>query len=154
MLTVRKALPGDIDALIALSTRTIGASYRSFLGDATVDAFLGCGAVAQYCRDHIDGCIVLADGGRILGWCVTKDNLIDLMMIDADHHRQGLGSALLKHAEDTLFESHGELTLESFEQNDQANRFYARHGWRAVDRYFDADSGVYKVAMRKVRPSE
>jgi hypothetical protein len=41
---IRKALATDMGLLIDLSRRTISASYRRFLGDEAVDAFLDSGA--------------------------------------------------------------------------------------------------------------
>jgi len=148
---VRKALATDLDPLIALSHRTISKSYRPFLGDEAVDAFLGSGASDRYVEENINRCWVILRDGRVVGYTVCLDNVIDLMMIDEVVHRQGLGTILLRHVEAMLFQSYRELRLESFESNENANGLYRRNGWREVDKYFDNASGVHKIVFHKAR---
>src|SRR5262245_19271383 len=102
---IRPALESDLEALSALSHRTISASYRPFLGDEAVDAFLGCGAADQFIAESIGRCSVLVRDGEIVGYAVGRDNVIELMMIDYAAHRQGLGTQLLRHVEQLLFRS-------------------------------------------------
>lgn len=147
---VRKALTADVEVLIDLSRRTISASYRAFLGDGAVDAFLGSGAVERYIRENLGACSVLERDGRIVGYAVCRDNLIDLMMVDHACHRQGLGTKLLRHVEELLGQIHWELRLESFEKNQVANAFYRRNGWIEVSRFFDKNSGADKVVFHKL----
>src|SRR5262245_18796599 len=149
--SVRPALVTDKDALIALSRRTISASYRCFLGDEVVDAFLGSGAADRYVAENLDRCSVLVRDGEIVGYSVCRDNVIDLMMVDYTLHRQGLGTELLGRVEEALFQSFDELRLESFEDNVKANAFYLERGWREVARYPDNESGVNKILFRKMR---
>jgi ribosomal protein S18 acetylase RimI-like enzyme len=146
---IRPALELDLEALIALSHRTISASYRPFLGDGAVEAFLGSGAADQYVAENIGRCSVLVRDGGIVGFAVCRDNVIDLMMIDHSVHRQGLGTQLLRHIEQMLLRSSDELRLESFEANESANAFYRKNGWSEVSRYFDTGAGVYKVVFQK-----
>lgn len=148
-IQIRKATTSDVEALITLSKRTIRASYRIFLNDETVDAYIGSSAVDEYVRENIQRCSVIVDAGKIAGYSVCKDNLIDLMMIDHGLHRRGLGSRLLEHCEETLFQTFGELTLESFKENHKANAFYRKHGWVEGRRYFDESSGVNKIVFIK-----
>jgi GNAT superfamily N-acetyltransferase len=146
---IRQAGPSDVAALVRLSRRTISASYRPFLGDQAVDAFLGGGAVDQYVRENIARCWVLLGDGAVVGYAVCRDNLIDLLMIDHAVHRRGLGSVLLKHVEGALLPRYGELRLESFEGNEQANDFYRKNGWLEAGRRMDADTGAAKIEFRK-----
>jgi ribosomal protein S18 acetylase RimI-like enzyme len=146
---IRKALASDLGALIALTHRTIGASYRPFLGEEAVDAFLDSGAADRYVEENMGRCSVILRDGEVVGYAVCQDNLIDLMMIDQAAHRQGLGTALLGHVEAMLFERYGELRLESFEDNATANAFYRRNGWLEVGRHFDEASGSHKIVFRK-----
>jgi ribosomal protein S18 acetylase RimI-like enzyme len=136
--------------LIALSHRTISASYRSFLGDAAVDAFLGSGSVEEYVASNVPRCFVILHDDAIVGYSVCRYNLIDLMMIDGAVQRQGLGSRLLAQVEALLFASHDELRLESFEENANANAFYRKHGWLEASRHFDTDVGTRKIVFRKL----
>lgn len=148
-ILVRKALASDLGSLIALSHNTINASYRRFLGDEAVDAFLASGAADRYIEENIGRCAVIVRDEQIVGYSVCRDNVIELMMIDHTVHRQGLGTELLVYVEQALFETRDELRLESFEDNQNANAFYRKNGWREVSRYFDQDSGVNKVVFYK-----
>ena len=75
--------------------------------------------------------------------------MIDLMMIDVDWHRQGLGTRLLQHTEDVLLRQFDELTLESFEGNEQANAFYSKNGWVEVEGHLEDETGASKIVFRK-----
>jgi putative acetyltransferase len=127
----------------------ISASYRPFLGDVAVDAFLGSGAADRYIEGNIGGCSVILLDGEVVGSAVCQDNVVDLMMIDQAAHRQGLGTALVGHVEAMLFQRYGELMLESFEDNENANAFYRGRGWLEVGKHFDMESGVNKILFRK-----
>jgi putative acetyltransferase len=146
---IRKVLASDLGALVELSRRTISASYRPFLADEAVDAFLGSGAADRYVEESIDRCSVILLDGQVVGYAVCHENVIDLMMIDQASHRQGLGTALLEHAEAIFFQRYGELMLESFEGNENANAFYRRNGWLELGKRFDGTSGVNKILFRK-----
>lgn len=146
---IREALASDVGELIDLSHRTIRASYRPFLGDEAVDAFLGSGAAGRYVAENVGRCSVIVRDGRVVGYAVCRDDLIDLMMIDHASHRQGLGTELLHWVEEELGRRYEELRLESFEANQPANAFYRKNGWREGHPYFDDDSGVNKVVFRK-----
>ena len=58
---IRRAAPSDVCHLVALSRRTINAIYRSFLGDAVVDGFIGSGAADRYIADNIRHCSVICE---------------------------------------------------------------------------------------------
>ncbi|MHC4933401.1 MAG: GNAT family N-acetyltransferase [Planctomycetota bacterium] len=146
---VRDALPSDADALIALSRRTIRASYGAFLGRDAVRAYLESGAADRYVEESIGRCVVILRGEEIVGYAVWREELIDLMMIDHAVHRQGLGTILLRQVEAALFRTHEELRLESFEANESANAFYVKNGWRERSRYFDRASGGNKIVYGK-----
>jgi ribosomal protein S18 acetylase RimI-like enzyme len=149
---IRKALPGDLGPLQEIARRTISGSYRSFLGDATVDSFLDGGLSDRYLEDHLDSCSVLFLGSRIAGFCVCQSDLIDLMMIDLVLHRRGLGTVLLAYCEELLLQRFDEIRLESFEGNIGANAFYRDRGWSKAGEIRDAGTGAMKWLFTKRRP--
>jgi ribosomal protein S18 acetylase RimI-like enzyme len=149
MIQIRQASPADVATLIALSRRTIRASYTPFLGQEAVNVFIGSGAADQYVADHVEHSTIIVADGAIVGYAVCKGRGIDLMMIDQRLHRRGFGTRLLRHCEGALFAHYDALTLESFADNHPANTFYRKHGWEQVDRYCDRESGVNKLVFRK-----
>jgi GNAT superfamily N-acetyltransferase len=148
-LVVRPAQPADVATLIALSRRTISASYRRFLGDEAVDDFIESGAADAYVSEHEANCWVIVAQGSVAGFGVCVDATIDLMMIDESLHRRGLGSELLAWFETMLFREHGELRLESFAENRVANLFYSSRGWIETDRYIDTETCVQRIVFTK-----
>lgn len=146
---IRPPAPSDFDALVDLSRRTIQASYRSFLGDDAVAAYLGSGAIERFFSEQLDRCLVLECDGLIAGVAVHRENLIDLLLVDPAFQRQGLGAMLLEHVERLLFRSHDTLILESFEGNRAANAFYRRQGWTEAGRLTDDGEMPPKLCFEK-----
>jgi GNAT superfamily N-acetyltransferase len=132
-----------------MARRTISTNYRSFLGDEGVDWFIQNGESDRYISENLGDCLVLTTQDRIVGFCVCLADLVDLLMIDQDHHRQGLGSLLLGHCERVLFQDHEEITLETFEGNAKAMAFYRKNGWLEKERKVDETSGSSKVVLIK-----
>ena len=97
--------------------------------------------------------IVLVEDGTVVGYSVPKDDLIDLMMVDVPCHRRGLGTALLRHMEDTLFRTYPSLRLESFKGNAMANAFYRKNGWLETRAFTDQESGIEKIEFHKSKPT-
>jgi len=148
---IRPAVHADVPDLVALSHRTISAAYRPILGDAGVDGYLASGEVERFVEFSLPRCQALVADGAIAGYAVARGPLIELMMIDAPQHRQGLGTRLLGHMEQLLFPDHEELTLESFSGNDQANAFYRKNGWTEAEELPEGPAGGAKVLFRKAR---
>lgn len=149
---VRPALIDDLVPLQRLARRTIDASYRSFLGDEGVDRFIGSGASDDHVETHVrQGHVHCMEvDGRLVSLTILDGPTIDLMMIDAHRHRQGLGRTLLSHAEKTLFSHFSELRLESFAANDTANAFYTACGWSVAGR-LHPETAPAKIEFTKHR---
>lgn len=148
---IRKASDSDLACLQDIAYRVISHCYRGFLGDETVDFFLDCGAARGYVEGSLSRCSVLVVGDTIIGFSISKGNLIDLMMIDEPHQRKGWGSILLKYNEKKLLESHLQIRLESFIDNTRANDFYLKNGWTIQARLLDAEGVMEKLLFVKSR---
>ena len=146
---IRKAKIEDLGFLQEISRRTIKNSYPSFLGEEAVYSYINSGLPNLYMQENINDCSVLLLNENIVGFSVCKNNLIDLMMIDCNFHRKGLGTILLQYMEQELFKGYDELELESFENNNQANEFYKHNDW--VESIRIQDSGINKIVLRKKR---
>jgi len=150
-MLIRDAVAADIEPLTALTRRTIDACYRSFLGDQAVDEFIDSGDSGRYVADHLESCSVLQRDKTAVGLVVCAEECIDLLMVDHLAQRQGYGTSLLAHVEQSLFRRYDELWLESFEGNANALAFYAKNGWTESSRYLDEGSGFTKVRLTKRR---
>jgi GNAT superfamily N-acetyltransferase len=69
---------------------------------------------------------VWANGAELSGLLVLNGTWLDHLYIDPDHLGEGLGTALLEHAQSM---SPAGLKLWTFQSNLGARRFYERHGF-------------------------
>ncbi|MFB7368945.1 GNAT family N-acetyltransferase [Streptomyces sp. NPDC056222] len=147
--TIRPATGGDLDALQTLARRTIDTCYRRFLGDEAVDWFIHSGASDAHVKSHLErgGVNCLCQDDQIVSISILDGPTIDLMMVDPDHHRRGLGRFLLRQSEETLFAQYPSIRLETFADNAPANSFYQACGWVHGDRM--EDEGPAKVEYTK-----
>jgi GNAT superfamily N-acetyltransferase len=76
---------------------------------------------------------VAEEDGRVLGFAALDGDMLSFLYIHPDAHGQGIGSALLERAKERRPEG---FTFWVFQQNEQARRFYERHGC-AVVRFTD-----------------
>ena len=150
-LHIRPATPADIEPLTALSYKTIRVKYPELIGKETVEGYIASGAVLQYYTERNAFTRVAELEGEVIGACAVRDNAIDLMMVTLEHHRSGVGAALLADGEAILFAGHDRLTLDSFRDNAQAVDFYTKHGWAAETEFVDAGSGIAMLRMTKQR---
>lgn len=148
---IREASSQDVDTLTELSHRTVLTKYPSVIGSEMVQGYVASGAVPTYYAERVAHCRVGVLSGRIVGCCAVRDNSIDLMMVDVDHHGAGIGAALLKDAETRLFKSYDSLFLNSFRDNLQAVGFYMKHGWVEDSQFVDPDYGIAMTKLIKQR---
>ncbi len=139
----------DLKRIRKIAKKTIDHSYRYFLDDVSVDHYLESGHLETYLNTNINNTWSLHQDNNILGFSVCIDNVIDFMVIDSDHHRQGLGTILLQHCEGLLFENHHVIALESFEKNTKAYEFYEANNWEKIAKYKDSKYNEVKYIFRK-----
>jgi ribosomal protein S18 acetylase RimI-like enzyme len=145
---IRKAKKDDLDTIKAVACHTIDRNYRSFLGDEGVNWFIN-GPSDDYIEENIDICSVILVDGEVVGFSVCNENLIDLMMVNHEEHRKGIGTKLLHYCEEALFAAYDEIKVESFENNEKANNFYRKNGWKNITLESDPISGYNKHIFMK-----
>ena len=147
---IRRAQPGDLPQMQDIARRTIDSCYRSFLGDEEVDWFINSGESDRELEKHLHHCDVLLRDEKIAAFTIYFDDLIHLIIVDADLHRTGIGSQLLAHSESHLFAGgRTVLRLETFEGNNQAINFYLKNGWSLAGNQKDEEYGFMKVFFEK-----
>lgn len=149
-LIIRPAVETDLPAMQALARRTTTKRFRSFLGDENVDWFINSGNSDNEIISNLGYCEVLLKDDSIVGFTIFFDNIIHLMMVEPNLHRQGLGAVLLAHAEQQLFKRGNTIIrLETFEDNRQAMNFYKKFGWIVTKKERDKDTGITRVFFEK-----
>ena len=75
--------------------------------------------------------------GHIIGFISMIGNEIGGLFVDPEFHGLGIGTALV----DLVFDTHDKLVVEVFEDNIIGRRFYAKFGFKFIDKKFHPESG-------------
>lgn len=145
MITFQRATAYDTATLQGIARRVIRANYTPFLGVDAVAEFIESGMSDTEIESGIENCVTLRLDGRAIGFAVTKDDLIHLLMIDTPYQRTGYGSLLLAHVENMLFKSVARIRLQTFKHNANAVAFYRKNGWCVTDEFVVRE--MHDVAM-------
>ncbi len=149
-IQIRQARLDDLVEIQRIARRTIDRCYRPFLGDEGVDWYLNSGQLDSELSTHLNNCDVLLVDDAIVGFAICLENLIHLMMIDVERHREGLGSQLLAHCERELAKrGHCIGQLETFKGNGQAIAFYLKNKWRITGEQKDEEHDFVRVFFEK-----
>jgi ribosomal protein S18 acetylase RimI-like enzyme len=77
--------------------------------------------------------------GKVVGMIAYNDTEISQLYIHTDYQGIGIGTALLTRAKE---QSDGGLTLYTFEVNENAQRFYEKHGFNIIGRGFENEENL------------
>ncbi len=83
-------------------------------------------------------------GGHVIGFISLLGNEVGALFVDPDHHRAGIGRALLGRARALR----GELEVEVFEQNRLGRAFYDGMGFELVQRKIHDATGFELLRLR------
>lgn len=134
MIQFRQAAEIDSHNLKDIAKRTIIANYTPFLGEETATAFIESGMSDKEIDDGINNCDIMLDNEKIIGFAITNEDILHLIMIDVPFQNKGYGSALLAKIEEKLFSVFKIIHLQSFEENISAVKFYLKNGWAIESR--------------------
>ncbi len=111
--------------------------------------------IAEYVVENLEQnyCPMLLRADRPVGFAVCRENTIDLIVIDYAHHRCGFGTRLLEHCEAELLAAYPAIGLQCLEHNEQANRFFRKHGWIETLTYRNR-RGARTILYQKLRDHE
>lgn len=115
-----------IDQLVCVWERSVHASHV-FLSSADVERIKGYVPQAILAVEHL---VVAFENNTPIAFLGVNECMLEMLFVDADVRRRGIGSALLEHGISKL--GIRELTVN--EQNPAAVAFYEAHGFRTVDR--------------------
>ncbi len=150
-LYFQKAALRDAERIKELARRVILHNYVPFLGAEAVDAFISSGMADKEIDDGLDRCSVLFLNEALLGFVITKDDLLHLIMLDVPFQGRGYGGRLLALAESELFGRHRTIRLQTFKENADAVRFYLKNGWRTAGEQFIEEMNLTMLSFEKTR---
>ncbi|MFI8998378.1 GNAT family N-acetyltransferase [Streptomyces sp. NPDC053542] len=142
-ITVRAAVPGDLDAIVALHARARATYYRGRLPDALLADPAGtarrrtgwAGAVERpdttvLCAERAGTTVGVASFRREDG-APADAVVLHQLHVDPAHWRTGVGTALHDACVAAWHAAgHPRARLQVYWHNRRARDFYARHGWR------------------------
>lgn len=76
---------------------------------------------------------VYEQGGRLVGFVSLLGSHIGALFVDPRFHGQGVGSALIRY----VIENEGANTVDVFEKNKRAIKFYCSHGFKHTEETVD-----------------
>ena len=86
--------------------------------------------------------LVAEERNAVVGFAAAQGIHLDQLFVDPDHQRLGIGATLLSAA---LQRTPPVLTLDVFEENRPARRFYERHGFHEVSRYLNEHEAAVEL---------
>ena len=145
----------DINILKDIAKRVLRLNYSPFLGAGAVQDFIESGMADKEVDDGIRNCTVLMCDTTLIGFAITKESLLHLIMIDTIFQHSGYGSKLLQHVENMLFMRYDRIYLNSFRANTTANQFYLKNGWSLVrnDERSETDDTTIRFEKKRTHPS-
>lgn len=151
MYKINFAEKKDMSALIELSRRVIRENYSVFLGEELVENFIESGMADDEVISNFETVLVLKNEEEIIGFCIWKEELLHLLMIEPKYQGKGAGTYFITEMCREKNRKYSNLYLESFEGNSQANNFYEKNGWTAYKTELIEGLGINKVFYKKIK---
>lgn len=148
---IEKANHSQTKELLELSKKVTNQNSRIYLPNEMVDRFLESPFFISEITDNIDNMTIIKDNTRIIGLCVFKESKIVTLMIDPDYQNKGIATYFLTEVTNTFFQTTDEITLECFQTNIVANKFYQKNGFIKYKTILDEDLEIMKNLYRKKR---
>ena len=128
-MIVRAAEAGDIAVLADIAQRSYRAAFRTILEEEVLASRDAAFFAARFSAvwQHM---LVVCSAETPTGFLLMTNGHIDMLFMDPEVSGKGGGALLLQEAE-----KRGAKSLECFRDNQEARRFYERHGWRVAREY-------------------
>ncbi|WP_433620197.1 GNAT family N-acetyltransferase [Paenibacillus cellulositrophicus] len=116
-------LEDDHDYLVELWYRAVRETH-AFLTEADIAFYRRI--VDEQALKHVEVWVEKDDSGVPLGFIGLDGSMVEMLFVDPDRHGQGIGTRLLRYAEQL---KGSRLRVDVNEQNDGAYAFYQRYGF-------------------------
>ena len=145
----RDAKSSDLEKLISLTNDTIDRNYRPFMSDEGVKFILKSEFYNSYIADRLLHTRVVEVNDQLCGFLISRENQLELLMVDSDIHGYGAGSSLLKHFEDKLSADYKSIYCQIHSGNEKALGFFKSKGFRETSKQFDPMAKQDIVSLTK-----
>ncbi len=147
----RSAKSDDAQTVKNIARQVITSNYTSFLGTEVVRNFIESGLSDKEIDDGMKHCTLMICDEKIIGFSITNDSLLHLIMIDTACQNKGYGSKLLTYIENILFDKYAKIHLQTFKENTTAVRFYLKNNWRITEETAVPELGKTMLLFEKVK---
>lgn len=151
-ITLRRARAEDARAVREVSHDTFHSTWRPQITARAAQAFIDEDKPAAYFAARGLHFIVAEFAGEIAGFVDWEEDFVNALHVRAAHARQGIGAALMDHAEAAIAAAgFAQARLETDTFNTRSQAFYAARGYVEAGRYPDLewDSGLTTLLLVK-----
>ena len=150
--SLRPAAPDDEAELIELLEDSFRTTWAPQVSAAAQRQWFEADKAGNYVRAMAEEFVIAEAAGYIAGMVHWRAEFIHALHVHSRFRRRGIGSLLLRHAEDLIASSGNQLArLETDSFNVESRAFYAAHGFREVGARADAEwnSGITTLLLEK-----
>ncbi len=151
MVHYRQATKADAQSLKDIARRIISTNYVSFLGIDATTAFIESGMSDKEIDAGLDNCTIMICDGKTIGFAITNEDVLHLIMIDVPFQNAGYGSALLAQIEENLFSKFNCIHLQTFQENVSTVQFYLKNEWIIISQEEVPEMDKIMLQFEKVR---
>ena len=146
-LSIRRANPADRTSLHQMLVRSWLTSWAPHLPADAVRRFHEADPTTAWLTADIEQIDVAVLDGRIVAAMQVDGCVLEDLHVDPDFKRQGIGSVLLRRAEEL---GARRLVVRAF--NEPAMAFYEAHGWRSRRRFQATEMGAPVETVEYAKP--
>lgn len=130
-MSIKKADISDLNAVKIICERTVSAVYPHYYPKGAVEFFLLHHSEKNISEDIESGRVYLCiDNRNTVGTVTLNKNEICRLFVLPEYQGKGFGGELLDFAENTIFESFGEITLSA---SFPAKSIYIKRGYKETE---------------------
>ncbi|MFB6367089.1 N-acetyltransferase [Paenibacillus elgii] len=146
MSRIRPSVPQDIEGLVELWLQ------ESLTAHPFIDAEYWRTNAEEMKTKYLPAAdtFVIEEDGHVAGFVSMMDDYMAALFIDSRHHKKGLGKQLLDHVK----QDRTAIRLQVYRQNEQAVRFYEKHGFRIEEETIDEETSAEDYGMVWTRNHE
>ena len=136
-IEARNAQMADLTKLIELTNDTIERNYKPFMSDEGVKFILKSKFYDGYLRERIEHIRVVEVNDQTCGFLISRENQVELLMVDSDIHGYGAGTHLLRDFEGSIGNSYRQVFCKIHSGNKKALGFFTNRGFKVDSKEFD-----------------
>jgi len=145
---IEAAQSQDLDDIASMWMDVSRQEFVHYLGQDVIEFFIESGELREEVACCADSTYVYRDDGKLLGFVVLQEDLIELMIVRADCQNQNIGKQLYEFSVNLISKVHRQVRAECIEQDQKTNSLLESQGFDFIGRYED-EMGFMRRQYRK-----